>query len=254
MTLPRRATLFSRASAVVIVLLGVFHLSYPATGQQASTRWVTAWSTSQQVLGEDQISNATVRMLARVTVPGEAIRVRLDNTFGSEPVTIARAFVGHRIRGAQLAAGSNRPITFAGGAEVTIPAGGTISSDPVSLAVRAQQDIAVSMHVRGTAVRPSQHTNAAVTSYRSADSSGDVAANESAAPFEMTTTATWWLKAVDVLSPSPSTIVAFGDSITDGTCSTLDAHDRWENVLSVRLGLENDATFRSRDRATASRP
>jgi lysophospholipase L1-like esterase len=246
MTLPRRATLFSQASAVVIVVLGVFHFAYPATGQQPGTRWVTAWSTSQQVLGEDRISNATVRMLARVTVPGEAIRVRLDNTFGSEPVTIARAFVGHRVRGALLAAGSNRPITFGGAAEVTIPAGGTISSDPVSLAVRAQQDIAVSMHVRGTAVRPSQHTNAAVTSYRSADSSGDVAANESAAPFEMTTTATWWLKAVDVLSPSPGTIVAFGDSITDGTCSTLDAHDRWENVLSVRLGLEHEATRQER--------
>jgi lysophospholipase L1-like esterase len=246
MTLPRRATLFSQASAVVIVVLGVLHFSYPATGQQPGTRWVTAWSTSHQVLGEDRISNATVRMLARVTVPGEAIRVRLDNTFGSEPVTIARAFVGHRVRGALLAAGSNRPITFGGAAEVTIPAGGTLSSDPVSLAVRAQQDIAVSMHVRGTAVRPSQHTNAAVTSYRSADSSGDVAANESAAPFEMTTTATWWLKAVDVLSPSPGTIVAFGDSITDGTCSTLDAHDRWENVLSVRLGLEHDATRQER--------
>ena len=25
----------------------------------------------------------------------------------------------------------------------------------------------------------------------------------------------------------------FGDSITDGTCSTLDAHDRWEDVVRV---------------------
>jgi lysophospholipase L1-like esterase len=31
--------------------------------------------------------------------------------------------------------------------------------------------------------------------------------------------------------------VAFGDSITDGTCSTLDAHDRWEDALAVRLAL-----------------
>ena len=232
-------------SAAIIILLGLTFTASPASGQQSNGRWVTAWSTSQQVLGEDRISNATVRMLARVTVPGEAIRVRLDNTFGSEPVTIARAFVGYRVRGALVAAGSNRPLTFGGAAEVTIPAGGTVSSDPLSLAVRAQQDLAVSMHVRGAGVRPSQHTNAAVTSYRSADGSGDVTANESATPFAMTTTATWWLKAIDVLSPSsPGTIVAFGDSITDGTCSTLDAHDRWENVLSVRLGLERDASPR----------
>ena len=231
-----------------VVLLGLVCLSPPAArGQQPNARWVTAWSTSQQALGEDRISDATVRMLARVTVPGEAIRVRLDNTFGSAPVTIARAFVGYRVRGALLAAGSNRPLTFGGAPDATIPAGGTVSSDPLPLAVRAQQDLAVSLAVRGTAVRPSQHTNAAVTSYRSADGTGDAAANESATPFVMTTAATWWLKAIDVLSPSsPGTIVAFGDSITDGTCSTLDAHDRWENVLSVRLGLEHGATRQER--------
>jgi len=238
----------SAGTFVTVVLLGLVCLSPPAArGQQPNARWVTAWSTSQQILGEDRISDATVRMLARVTVPGEAIRVRLDNTFGSEPVTIARAFVGYRVRGALLAAGSNRPLTFGGAPEATIPAGGTVSSDPLPLAVRAQQDLAVSLSVRGTAVRPSQHTNAAVTSYRSADGTGDAAANESATPFVMTTAAIWWLKSIDVLSSSsPGTIVAFGDSITDGTCSTLDAHDRWENVLSVRLGLEHGATRQER--------
>jgi hypothetical protein len=33
-------------------------------------------------------------------------------------------------------------------------------------------------------------------------------------------------------------IVAFRDSITDGTCSTLDAHDRWEDILALRLALQ----------------
>jgi lysophospholipase L1-like esterase len=31
--------------------------------------------------------------------------------------------------------------------------------------------------------------------------------------------------------------VALGDSITDGTCSTLDAHDRWEDALAERFAL-----------------
>jgi lysophospholipase L1-like esterase len=48
-----------------------------------------------------------------------------------------------------------------------------------------------------------------------------------------------WLKAIDVSSSSSTgSIVAFGDSITDGTCSTLDAHDRWEDLLAVRLALD----------------
>ena len=66
--------------------------------------------------------------------------------------------------------------------------------------------------------------------------------NEAAAPFTLTTSSLWWLKAVDVQSASSAgAIVAFGDSITDGTCTTLDGHDRWEDMLSVRLGLEHDA-------------
>src|SRR5207237_8578800 len=48
----------------------------------------------------------------------------------------------------------------------------------------------------------------------------------------------FWLRSIDVRPVSPATaIVAFGDSITDGTCSTLDAHDRWEDVVAQRLAL-----------------
>ena len=214
----------------------------PAARQAA---WVTAWGTSQQALGDTPITNATVRMIARVTIPGDGVRIRLDNAFGTEPVVIGRAYVGHRVQGAALAAGSNRPVTFNGASEVAVPAGGSTWSDPVRLPVLAQQDLAVSLYIPGSSVRPSQHTGAVATSYRSADGSGDVTSEEGRAPFGSTTTSLWWLKAIDVESvASPGAIVAFGDSITDGTCSTLDAHDRWEDVLSVRLGLEHDANAR----------
>src|SRR5262249_12879305 len=163
--------------------------------------------------------------------------IRLDNTFGSDAVAIGGIFAGLRIQGAALAAGSNRRVTFNGAAKVDIPAGGTVSSDPVSLPVRAQQDVAVSLYVSGANVRPSQHTAAAVTSYRTVDGIGDASAEEGRGPFTVTTTSLWWLKSIEVASgPASSATVAFGDSITDGTCSTVDAHDRWEDVLSVRLG------------------
>jgi lysophospholipase L1-like esterase len=49
----------------------------------------------------------------------------------------------------------------------------------------------------------------------------------------------WWLKAIDISSSSSTgSIVAFGDSITDGTCATVDAHDRWEDLVAVRLALD----------------
>jgi lysophospholipase L1-like esterase len=207
----------------------------------ASQRWVTAWGTSQSGLGTDAVSNTTVRMIARVTVSGEAVRIRVDNTFGTSPLVIGKAFVGHRIQGAAVAAGSNRPISFNKSATVTIPAGGSVTSDRVAMNVFAQQDLAVSLHVPGNGVRPSQHGGAQVTSYLAANGAGDMAAEENAKPFTGTTTSMFWLKAIDVSSSfATGSIVAFGDSITDGTCSTVDAHDRWEDLLAVRLALDAD--------------
>ena len=239
----RRATF--RSAAIFGVAVVATAVATVIAQAPRSPAWITGWSTSQQVLGDARISNATIRMIARVTIPGDAVRIRLYNTFGVEPVSIGRAYIGYRVRGASLAAGSNRAVTFNGAPTVVIPPRGTAWSDPVSLKVLAQQDLAVSIYVPGSGVRPSQHTAAVVTSYRSADGHGDIAATDAGDSFSETTTAMWWLKAIDVQSTvatgAPGTIVAFGDSITDGTCSTLDAHDRWEDLLAVRLSLAQES-------------
>lgn len=242
----------SRANGIGVVLAAVLASATAATvtGQRGagaspstSGAWVTAWATSQQALGEAAISNATVRMIARVTIPGDAVRVRLDNGYSTEPIRIGRASIGYRVQGAAVAAGSNRAVTFDTRPDVTVPPGGTVWSDPVVLPVQAQQDLAISLFVPGASIRPSQHTGAVVTSYRSADGSGDATAVEGREPFTGTLTSTWWVKAINVHAVGAArTIVAFGDSITDGTCSTLDAHDRWVDVLAVRLALQSGRT------------
>lgn len=76
-------------------------------------------STSQQTLGATAVSNATVRMIARVTIPGDAVRIRLDNAFGTVPLVIGKAYIGQRIQGAVLATGSNRPVVFNKSASTT---------------------------------------------------------------------------------------------------------------------------------------
>jgi lysophospholipase L1-like esterase len=54
--------------------------------------------------------------------------------------------------------------------------------------------------------------------------------------YEYTTTSWFFLDAVDVMAPADTVVVcAFGDSITDGTHSTLNVNDRWMNTLSRRL-------------------
>jgi len=223
------------ASMVVSTALPPFMATAAVARDQA---WATAWATSQQGLGPAKIGNATVRMIARVTVPGDSIRIRLDNTFGTAPVTFGKATIGLRARGPAVAVGLVRPLTFAGKDSVTLAAGATVESDPVALHVEALQDVAVSLFVPAADVQPSQHNNAQVTSYLTDNGAGDQSASADGKPFTGKTTSTFWLKSIDV-SPAAraGTIVAFGDSITDGTCSTLDAHDRWEDALAERFAL-----------------
>jgi lysophospholipase L1-like esterase len=210
----------------------------PADAQNAGAAWVTAWGASQQGLGATKITNATVRMIARVTIPGDSVKVRLDNTFGPVPVVFGKASIGPRVRGAALAAGTIKALTFGGNESVTVPAGATVESDPIPFHVDAQQDIAVSLFVAAADVQPSQHNNAVVTSYLTDNGAGDQSASADGKAFTGKTTSMFWLKSIDVQPAAPAAvIVAFGDSITDGTCSTLDAHDRWEDVLAVRLAL-----------------
>jgi lysophospholipase L1-like esterase len=212
-----------------------------AAQQRPSERWITAWGSSQNGLGTMGVTNATVRMIARVTIGGDAVRIRLDNTYGTSPLTIGSAYVGQRVQGAALAAGSNRRVHFNQSRGVIIPAGGSVQSDPVAIKVLAQTDLAVSLYIPDANVRPSQHSGAQVTSYLTPAGSADLSAEEAATSFTAETRSMFWLKAIDVSSVTSSgAIVAFGDSITDGTCSTVDGHDRWEDLLAVRLALADN--------------
>ena len=205
----------------------------------AAPRWLTAWGTSQQTVSTTALSNTTLRLNARVTISGDAIRLRLDNSYGKSAIRIGRAFVGVRARGAVLVAGSNKSVLFNGIETTTIPAGGTVRSDPIVMNVLAMQDVAVSLYLPDADIQVSQHTGAMTTSYAAAANAGDHATTEGGDPFMATLTTMPLLKAIDVSSRAASgAIVAFGDSITDGTCSTVDAHDRWVDWLSVRLRLD----------------
>ncbi len=229
--------------AVAVVAAWLAGAPLPAAAaRDKSPGWVTAWATSQQGLGATKISNATVRMIARVTVPGDSVRVRLDNTFGTAPVEFRRATIGLRSRGPAVAVGLVKPLTFGGKDSVTVAAGATATSDPVALRVEALQDVAVSLFVPAADVQPSQHNNAVVTSYLTDNGAGDQSASEDGKPFAAKTTSMLWLKSIDVVADGrATTIVALGDSITDGTCSTLDAHDRWEDALAERFALGKKA-------------
>src|SRR5207302_2400513 len=60
--------------------------------------------------------------------------------------------------------------------------------------------------------------------------------SEDEAAFPYSTASWFFLDAVEMMAPAESfAVVAFGDSITDGTASTMNGDDRWPDVLARRL-------------------
>src|SRR5258706_424401 len=141
--------------------------SWPAFAQTGPA-WITAWGTSQQVLGQTRVNNATLRLIARVTAPGDSIRLRFDNTFGTAPITFGKVSAGPRQSAnnpASISPGLLMPVTFDGKSSITIAARGSVTSDRIPLAVDAQEDLAISVYIPGMAVPASQHNGAMVTSF-----------------------------------------------------------------------------------------
>jgi lysophospholipase L1-like esterase len=109
-------------------------------------------------------------------------------------------------------------------------------SDPVDLDVPPLADLAVSVYLPGELpnnFRLTGHDNGHQTNYLS--SPGDFV-SASALPVQKVIEAFLFVSDVDVLAPREvGGIVAFGDSLTEGNISQLDANHRWPDQLAQRL-------------------
>jgi lysophospholipase L1-like esterase len=181
----------------------------------------------------------TFRLIVQPDIWGSQTRLRFSNAFGSKPVTFDGVFVGLHWSGGAVVAGTNRPVHFGGKASVTIAPGDSVWSDGVPLTAAKNLDgrkLAVSFHVDGESGPMTWHAKALTTSYLTAPGAGSKGQLEDESAFPFTTTSWYFLDAVDMMAPAATqVIVALGDSITDGTASTLNGDDRWPNALSRRL-------------------
>ena len=186
-------------------------------------------------------SNQTLRQIVHVSLGGERIRVVLSNAFGSAPLAVGAAHVALRTKEAAIDIKTDRALTFAGSPGATIAAGAVIVSDPVSLPVPAFADLAIDVYLPAdTAASPSPlttHAGAQQTNYVSTDGNHAGVAD---LPVAKTTQAWFFLARVEVSAPDQAgAVVAFGDSITDGTRSTPDLNSRWPDYLAKRLAASN---------------
>ena len=240
--LPRHFTFgrwFTATAAGVAVLgslsIGTSVAAHAATGSrpvQATTVDGT-WGTSTVQLGAT-VSNQTVRDIVRTSIGGSGLEIRLSNVFGSQPVTFGHVTVGIQQSGAALVSGTDRQVTFSGSQSVTVPPGAEVLSDPVPGDVAPQQNLAVSAYVQGATSTITGHNEADQTSYVSA--AGDHAAEDAATSFPSTIASWFFLDGVFVTAPKTvGTVVALGDSITDGSYSIRNGDTRWPDFLARRL-------------------
>jgi len=221
--------------AGVAMLLALATYSEPTTDEKNS-HWTGTWATGPAgpSRAAKQYSNQTLRLIVHTSVGGSRVRIRISNTFGTDPLVIGSAHVARRMTGASIVAGTDRALTFSGRPSFTIPAGGLVISDPVSLPTPPLSDLAVSIYLPSTATASTMHQLALQTNYIAKDT-GNFTANADL-PEAATTTSWDFLTGVDVAEKAPrAAIVTLGDSITDGANSTLDTNRRWPDVLAARL-------------------
>jgi lysophospholipase L1-like esterase len=189
-------------------------------------------------------TNQTFRSIVKPDLWGEQMRFRLSNVFGTQPVTFNAVTVGLQEYSGNVVRGTMARVTFGGASSVTIPPGKEVWSDAAHLwwvhgaadpSVQGR-NLAVSYSVLGSSGPMTYHSGANQTSFITATGSGDHTHDDDVFAYEFTTTSWFFLDGIDVMAPADTVVVcAFGDSITDGTHSTLNVNDRWANVLSRRL-------------------
>lgn len=217
--------------------------------------------------------NQTLRQILRPNFSGDTARIRLTNRYGTAPITfkdariakqvpgtgelplglgiplvpistdnfpgqlVSAATLAGAVQGAAFVVGSSRPLTFGGSTSVTIPPGQDRYSDPVAFPVRALENVMVSFYLPTLTGASTQHTIGNQINYLAVGNVTDVNPLPlTSLPFAPNGISYYFLSGLDVLTrPSARTVVALGDSITDGLMSTINANNRYPDFLAERL-------------------
>jgi len=224
--------------------------------------WATVWAASAQgpypagnpsaqpdqgfILPDPVVGarDQTFRMMLRPDIWGHTVRLRFTNAFGSRPLQLSHVHIGLQALAARLVPGTNHQLLFDGRNNVTIPPGGLHWSDPIHLPFAEPptapllqgKRLAVSFHVVGESGPMTWHAKALTTSYAASPGTSPCAGSEEESALPHTTASWFFIDALDaVVAKGTRVVVCLGDSITDGTLSTMNGDDRWPDFLARRL-------------------
>ncbi len=219
--------------------------------REQSDGWVSAWQGSPTPGGtffspgcpsDVGLSGQTIRNIVFISAGGRWVRARISNAGGSEPLNVGSATIAISAGNGAVVPGSVHPLSFAGNPSILIAAGGEAVSDPIPMRVEALETLAVSVFLPGSTGLATQHFFAAQDNFLAA---GDQSAAIAATDFTQKISCWMFLSGVEVRS-SPQvigTLIALGDSITDGFLSTTNANRRYPDFLAQRLAARRGPTL-----------
>ncbi|MFP3186847.1 MAG: SGNH/GDSL hydrolase family protein [Paraburkholderia sp.] len=194
--------------------------------------WVDGWAASPDSAGPP-LAASTVRQVVRISIGGAGVRVRLSNLYGSGPITLGPVHIASYAGGSAIRPGTGRALTFGGKTTVTIAKGADVLSDPAAFPVSALEELAVTLYVASGAGASTTHLLGQQTAFIA---SGVDATTAISLPKAKPDDSRYFLTDVQVAAaPEAHTLVALGDSITDGAGSTENRNARWPDALAARL-------------------
>jgi len=208
--------------------------------------WIATWAASPQSAAHDprepllNIEDQTVRERIRVSIGGAQICIRLSNEYGSSPLMIGSVTVAVPDDASSVRPDTIQTVTFDGRNSATVPAGAPVLSDAVAFAVTPGEEISISLYFPKHVATPTWHVLALKRAVVSQHGDHTHAAKmEGGAVSESSIL----VSAVLVPAhPSQRLVVAFGDSVTDGDGSTVDADHNWPSDLIRRLGKMDEGS------------
>jgi lysophospholipase L1-like esterase len=205
----------------------------------AQAEWVASWTAAPHApigtsgpFAAASYDNVTLTQILRVSEGGDSVRVRFSNRYGANPLEIGAARIVRIDDAGQEIAGSSRSLTFGGDAGAVIPPGAPFTSDTVALELPDLSRLKVEFYLP----KPTGPCTCHLTGVDElAVSPPGNFVGKTFTPVDKKQFRAF-LNAVEVDSPDAlGTIVAYGDSITDGVGATAGANHRWPDILANRL-------------------
>ena len=224
-----------------LALLALLALPLAAFAKEAG--WVGSWGASPLpptaaggfFPATPSFENQTIRQVLRLSVGGRALRLRLTNEYGSQPLEVGAARVALSDAAGALIPGTERVVTFAGKTYATIAAGAPLLSDAVDLAAADLATLSVSVYFPASTGPCTCHQVGLQDGYVSAP--GDFTAGTFAPAKTIQERA--FISGIEVLAPTAKAVIVLADSISDGVGSTPGANRRWPDLLAERLNAQN---------------